>query len=71
MGFVTDMSLLQVDRLAAVFLSHKHADHMLGLPGILRARSSAAPPLLVSNPLGKAGSCRLFGDGPEMEEEQR
>ena len=40
---------LQVDSLAFLWISHKHADHMLGLPGILAARSAARPPLLVSH----------------------
>ncbi|CAL5221692.1 g3928 [Coccomyxa viridis] len=40
----------QVDRLCAVWVSHKHADHMLGLPGILSARSADQPPLLVVGP---------------------
>ena len=38
---------MQVDRLDAVWVSHKHADHMLGLPGILMARSASQQPLLV------------------------
>ena len=37
-----------MDRLCAVWVSHKHADHMLGLPGILSARSADQPPLLAS-----------------------
>lgn len=41
---------LQVNRLAAVFLSHKHADHILGLPKILDCRDQHAPPLLVGCP---------------------
>ena len=41
-------AVLQVAELAAVWVSHRHADHMAGLPGILAARSSAKPPLLVS-----------------------
>ena len=39
---------VQVDALCAVWISHKHADHMLGLLGILKARSANTPPLLVS-----------------------
>ena len=30
-----------------VWVSHKHADHMLGLSGILAARSASQLPLLV------------------------
>ena len=37
----------QVAALAAVWLSHRHADHMLGLPAVLAARPPSAPPLLV------------------------
>jgi hypothetical protein len=44
-------------RLRCVWVSHKHADHMLGLPGLLAARAAACagrarpePPLLVSGP---------------------
>ena len=40
--------VLQVAELAAVWVSHRHADHMAGLPGILAARSSSKTPLLVS-----------------------
>lgn len=32
-----------------MWISHKHADHMLGLPGILHACTAAKPPLLVSH----------------------
>ena len=39
---------LQVAELVAVWVSHRHADHMAGLPGILAARASSKPPLLVS-----------------------
>lgn len=45
---ITVRHCVQVDGLCAVWVSHKHADHMLGLPGILSARSASAPPLLVS-----------------------
>lgn len=37
----------QVAALAAVWVSHRHADHMLGLPALLAARPPSAPPLLV------------------------
>jgi Beta-lactamase superfamily domain len=37
----------QVAALAAVWLSHRHADHMLGLPALLATRLPSAPPLLV------------------------
>ena len=37
----------QVAGLGAVWLSHKHADHMLGLLGILQARPPSNQPLLV------------------------
>ena len=33
--------------LCAVWVSHKHADHMLGLPAILQARAPGDEPLLV------------------------
>ncbi len=33
-----------------VFVSHKHADHILGLPALLAARAPHAPPLLVVGP---------------------
>lgn len=37
----------QVASLAAVWVSHRHADHMLGLPALLAARPPSAPPLLI------------------------
>jgi metal-dependent hydrolase (beta-lactamase superfamily II) len=37
----------QVSGLAAVWVSHKHADHCLGLLGILQARAPYDQPLLV------------------------
>lgn len=40
----------QVAALAAVWISHRHADHMLGLPAVLVARPPHAPPLLVIGP---------------------
>ena len=39
---------LQVTSLAFVWISHKHADHVLGLLGIVTARPASCPPLLVS-----------------------
>ena len=39
--------VLQVQMLAAVWISHRHADHMMGLQGLLEARGSSVP-LLVS-----------------------
>jgi ribonuclease BN (tRNA processing enzyme) len=39
--------MLQVAALAAVWVSHKHADHLLGLPALLAARSWQAPPLII------------------------
>ena len=38
---------MQVEQLAAVWISHRHADHMMGLAAILCARPPAAGPLLV------------------------
>ena len=38
----------QVSGLSALWLSHKHADHMLGTLGILQARARYDQPLLVS-----------------------
>ena len=40
-------AVAQVAALAAVWVSHRHADHMLGLPALLAARPPSAPPLLV------------------------
>ena len=39
---------IQVDNLAFVWISHKHADHMLGLASVLAVRKKSVPPLLVS-----------------------
>ena len=41
---------MQVAALQALWISHKHADHMLGVQGMLEARPPNAP-LLVSLPL--------------------
>lgn len=40
----------QVAALRCVWVSHKHADHALGLSGLLAARPAGAPPLLVVGP---------------------
>ena len=40
-------ALQQVAALAAVWISHKHADHLLGLPALLAARPRQAPPLII------------------------
>ncbi|KAF5840784.1 beta-lactamase-like protein [Dunaliella salina] len=40
----------QVAALRCVWVSHKHADHALGLSGLLAARPASAPPLLVVGP---------------------
>lgn len=37
----------QVAALRCVWVSHKHADHTLGLAGLLAARPASAAPLLV------------------------
>jgi len=37
----------QAAALAAVLISHKHADHVLGVPALLAARPSGSPPLIV------------------------
>jgi ribonuclease Z len=39
-----------VDRLAAVWVSHKHADHCLGLPEIVSRRSQQRPALVLALP---------------------
>ena len=41
------MAAVQVEELQALWISHKHADHMLGVQGILEARH-VGQPLLVS-----------------------
>lgn len=41
---------VQVARLQCVWLSHKHADHVLGLPQLLSNRPPTAQPLLVVGP---------------------
>lgn len=48
---------VQVSRLCAVWVSHKHADHMLGLPALLQARSDSDRPLLVSVHLDSVARC--------------
>ncbi|KAK9822596.1 hypothetical protein WJX74_008798 [Apatococcus lobatus] len=45
-----DSATQQVASLACVWISHKHSDHLLGLPGILSARPPSCPPLLVVGP---------------------
>eukprot|EP00873_Tetraselmis_striata_P001973 jgi/Tetstr1/422237/TSEL_013089.t1 len=40
----------EVAALAAVWISHKHADHCLGLPALLSARPPSCGPLLVVGP---------------------
>lgn len=40
----------QVAALQAVWVSHRHADHALGLGAVLAARPANAPPLLVVGP---------------------
>ncbi len=37
----------QAAALAAVLISHKHADHVLGVPALLAARPAGSPPLIV------------------------
>ena len=37
----------QAAALAAVLISHKHADHVLGVPALLTARPAGSPPLIV------------------------
>ena len=39
-----------VARLRAVYVSHAHADHVLGVPGVLFRRRNDAPPLAVVGP---------------------
>ncbi|KAG2447367.1 hypothetical protein HYH02_007695 [Chlamydomonas schloesseri] len=43
-------AVAQVAALSLVWLSHKHPDHILGLPALLEARPPEAPPLLVVGP---------------------
>ena len=38
---------VQAAALAAVLISHKHADHVLGVPVLLAARPHGAPPLII------------------------
>lgn len=45
-----DRAQMCVNSLVAVWISHKHADHCLGLPGILAARSPQRPPLILALP---------------------
>lgn len=51
-----------------VWVSHKHADHMLGLSGILAARSASQPPLLVR--MRNFTSMQHFGDAALVAKEQ-
>ncbi len=41
---------VQVAALRCVWVSHRHADHCLGLAGLLAARPGGAEPLLVAGP---------------------
>ena len=52
-----------VAALAAVWVSHKHADHLLGLPALLAARPRQAPPLLVIGAPRRAQCAHLTGWG--------
>eukprot|EP00850_Spirogloea_muscicola_P009327 SM000052S17719 [mRNA] locus=s52:317632:322429:+ [translate_table: standard] len=45
-----DAALAFSNALPAVWLSHKHADHCLGLMQILHSRASSSPPLLILGP---------------------
>ena len=50
----------QAAALAAVLISHKHADHVLGVPALLAARPSGVPPLIVigaSTPIVLCTTC--------------
>ncbi|KXZ48095.1 hypothetical protein GPECTOR_30g190 [Gonium pectorale] len=43
-------AIAEVSSLSLVWLSHKHPDHVLGLPGLLESRPPSSPPLLVVGP---------------------
>lgn len=43
-------AVVEVAALCAVWVSHKHADHCLGLPALIAARPATCRPLLVIGP---------------------
>jgi ribonuclease Z len=45
-----DVGAAAVAGLRAVWISHHHPDHMLGVPGLLAARPKGSPPLAVVGP---------------------
>ncbi|KAK9853084.1 hypothetical protein WJX84_003438 [Apatococcus fuscideae] len=55
----------QVASLACIWISHKHSDHLLGLPGLLSARPASCPPLLVVGPPAAKAWLQELG-GPQV-----
>jgi ribonuclease Z len=47
----SETAMQQAAALRCVWVSHRHADHCMGLAGLLAARPPTAPALLVVGPL--------------------